>query len=431
MNNNKYFLSKYVKCVFITPNKYSHWFGYYNNSPLDITGEKLLAHRINFDARAITSKDIAEIGWFNIKNGIWHKIGETNSFNWQQGAMLQWYDQESCEKVIFNDSLDNHFISRIIDINSNNEKIVNWPIYGLTKDGKESISLQFERSFWCRAYHYESIKNENMDGPIIKEDGIFHIDMESGKIQQIINIEDIIQIDYDEIFSESKHWLEHILINPSGTRFAFYHRYSTKYGFSTRVFTANMDGKDLYLIPGWRVNNWSHMAWKNDNLFVIFGIKRLAIGKVYQNLSNNTGSFGKLIKKVYRNFLSPFVSSRAHNKIAESSYYQLYKDGSGLIGGYNTDELINDGHPSFTSDGNYMLTDTYGDNENYRHLLLFDIRKKKLYKLGKFYSPYNNCGYRSDLHPRFSMDYNHIIIDSAHSGKHQIMVFRLNWELLN
>ena len=32
-----------------------------------------------------------------------------------------------------------------------------------------------------------------------------------------------------------------------------------------------------------------------------------------------------------------------------------------------------DGHPSFTKNGRYMLTDTYEDEESYRHLYIYDL----------------------------------------------------------
>lgn len=87
-----------------------------------------------------------------------------------------------------------------------------------------------------------------------------------------------------------------------------------------------------------------------------------------------------------------------------------------------------DGHPSFTKDGRYMLTDSYADKEGYRNLLLFDCENKKHLVLGRFYSPFNCCGYRADLHPRFSRDEKSVIIDSAHVGQHQIHMFTLNWD---
>ena len=428
MQNDNYFLSEWVESVFSTPEIFSHWFGYYNNSPIDIKNRKLLAHRIDFDARAITADDVAEVGWFDLEDGSWHSLAKTSAFNWQQGSMLQWLRMDKSNEVIFNDVKNGRFIARVVSVDGVEKRQIPWPVYGVTPDGRVSISLQFQRSYWCRAYRYESIRNLKWDVRIAEEDGIFRVDLGEQSIKRIISIKDILQYDFDPIFETSKHWLEHIMLNPSGSRFAFYHRFSSGNGFRTRVFTANIDGSDIFIVPGWRDNQWSHMGWQDDENFVIFGIKRLSAGEIYQSITKNSGIIGNIIKCTYRIFISPFVNKRAHHKIAASSHYQLYRDKQGRIGGYSKGKLINDGHPSFTSDGFFMLTDTYEDDQNYRHLLLFDIKKEILYELGKFYSPFNSCGYRSDLHPRFSHDYSHIIIDSAHSGKHQIMVLKVDWD---
>lgn len=427
MIDKKYILSDGIKECFITPDDYSHWFGYYNYSPIDYSGKRMLAHRVNFDGRAIEEDDKADIGWFNLVSGEWNNIATTKSFNWQQGSMLQWLENGKENQVIFNDAIDGKFVSRIIEIDSLAERRIPWAVYGIIKDARTSISLQFERSYWCRAYHYESIKNSKWDVRISEEDGIFSLDLKSGNVKRIVQINDVLNIDYDKSFETSKHWLEHIMLNPSGTRFAFYHRYSVGNEFRTRIFTSSLDGSDLYIIPGWKDNEWSHMAWIDDMSFVVFTNKKLSAGKAYINISKNTGSFGKLIRLIYKTTISKILPKRVIHSIAVNSYYQIYKDKHGLTGGFSKGMLINDGHPSFTPDGLFMLTDTYQDDNNYRHLLLYDIANNIVHRLGKFYSPFNNCGYRSDLHPRFSPDYSKIIIDSAHSGKHQILVLELDW----
>jgi hypothetical protein len=430
MNKDRISLSKYVTIIFQTPETFSHWFGYYNYSPMNSSGDKMLAHRVSFDGKPIEKDDIAEVGWFDMKSGKWNLISQTNAFNWQQGAMLQWLNQGRNNEVIYNCANDTQFVSKVVNIEENTSRVILTPVYGVTKDAKSSVSIEFERSYWCRAYHYETIANKNWDVRVAKNDGIFHIDIETGNSYKIVSILDIINIDYEPYFENSKHWLEHIMINKSGTRFAFYHRFEEGNGFRTRIFTANIDGTNLFLVKEWRENKWSHLGWKNDDEFVVFGVKRLLVGNVYQSVMKNSNIFGKIVKQVYTSIFAPFVTKRMHHKLASNTCYQLYKDKVGRIGVYSKGELINDGHPSFTSDGRFMLTDTYEDAECYRHLLLYDINNDKVIKLGEFYSPFNSCNYRSDLHPRFSPDESHVIIDSAHSGKHQIAVLKVKWELL-
>lgn len=425
--DRKVLLSDIVEIVFSSPESYSHWFGYYNISPLDSSNTKLLAHRSSFDGRPVVSDDFVEIGWISLSDGSWSSLGVSRAINWQQGSMLQWLGDKRSGDVVFNDTLDDHFIARIVNVDGKKDVKISWPIYAITPDGRTSISLQFERSYWCRAYHYESVRNPKWNCQASEEDGIFNIDLESNSIQRIIALQDVIRLDYDPIFESSKHWLEHVMINPHGNRFAFYHRFDDGKGFRTRILTANLDGSDVFMVPGWRENDWSHFGWKNQNDFIVFGANRLIVGKIYTSLTTNYGTLGITLRSAYRNLVSPFIHQRTHHNIAENRKYQLYRDKQGMIGYYSKGMLINDGHPSFTSDGRFMLTDTYQDCDSYRHLLLYDTESKIVFHLGKFYSPFNNCCYRADLHPRFSPDQKFIVIDSAHTGKHQIVVLKIDW----
>ena len=417
-----------VALKFATPSNYMHWFGYYNYSPINSAGDKLLIHRWNEQVeRYFTPEDTIEVGWYDLKDSSWHFIATTDACNWQQGAMSQWLFFDGEERIIFNKGENGKYISCIYNTDGTLYKKLPAAIYGINKETLFSITINFERAHWCRCYHYESIADETLNKKVTEVDGIYRMDLISGEIKKIIDITQIVNIDYQEEFSEAKHWVEHIMLNPSGTRFSFYHRFDTGTGFQTRCFTANVDGSDIYMVPDWQKNSWSHLGWRNDNEFVLFGIKRKAAGNVYSAVTMNSGKLGQFARKVYRALVAPFVTPQMHNKIAASSNYQYYEDKVGLKGKFETGRLVHDGHPSFVKDGRFMLTDTYGDEENYRHLLLFDIEKNKLHELGKFYSPINATGYRCDLHPRFACEEKCVVIDSAHSGKHQNYVFEIDW----
>ena len=133
------------------------------------------------------------------------------------------------------------------------------------------------------------------------------------------------------------------------------------------------------------------------------------------------------MRKIYRKFFAKHVSVQAHHKLAASSCYDIYGTDGKKNGSYDTGKLVIDGHPSFTHGGRYMLTDTYADEENYRNLLIFDTKTEKLHTVARFESPINATAYRSDLHPRFGRAFDKIVVDTAHTGKHKIMVININW----
>lgn len=420
-------LSTYVKQAYITPENQSFWFGYYNYSPENANGDKLLAHHVEFDGRSITQEDRAQIGWIDLNSGAWNPIDLTSAFNWQQGAMLQWLGESDC--FIYNNTNNGEFISKEYNISTGEQYVHPWPVYGVLINPKISLTLQFKRSYWCRAYHYETIKDKAWDGPLCQNDGIFLLNLDSNEVKRIISIEDIIRIDPDDSFKTAKHWVEHIMINPSGTRFAFYHRFTHSAGFTTRVFTANIDGTDLRIISGWREYSWSHMGWIDNQKFAIYGIKKNSTVQAYRKLTEEHGMWGQILRKIYKKTLSKLITKQVRKRTQIPGSYQICDSIEGKITEEIPRGLFNlDGHPSFTKNGRYMLTDTYEDEESYRRLYIYDLLTKKQIELAKFYSPFNSCDYRSDLHPRFNYTENRVIVDSAHSGYHRIVGLDVDWD---
>lgn len=427
----KQWLSDFLTLRFQTEEPNSHWFGYYNYSPISKDGQKLLSHEVVFDGRDISPDDTADIGWFELESGAWHKVATTRAINWQQGAMLQWLGPDYSTRFIYNDVDGNHFCSRIYDVTTGEMRTIPFPIYGVSPDGKFSITLQFERCAWCRAYHYESIHNEEWNVAVPERDGIFRIDLETGSVSRIIGIAEVVAMlkpgEYD---GTESHWFEHIMLNPSGTRFAFYHRYGHGYEFNTIAYTANVDGSNLRRIPCESRTSFSHLGWRSDDEFVVYTSKHARLQKGYiAARKSNKKSVKSWLISILRPVVRMVLSQKARTRMMVNAYYVFTKDCDRVLSDTRGTSIFKygDGHPSFTKDGRYMLTDTYSDEKGFRNLLLYDVGRAKIYVLAKLYSPYNCCGYRSDLHPRFSHDERYVIVDSAHTGRHQLYVYNIDW----
>lgn len=435
-------LSEYITLKFETDRNHSEWFGYYNYDPLSSNHAMLLCHRVSVDAVAPEKGMNVDIGFYDIQSAKWNRIGTSDSWNWPQAAMAQWIpNQEKENKVIFNLSKDGHLISRIHNLETGEIQDLGWSIYGITPDGKKSIALDLERSYWCRAYHYQSVANELLNVPIPQGDGIFEIDLEQNTRKRIVDIRDIIKLDADEDFPKLKHWFEHVMISPSGTRFSFLHRFSpidNALQYQTRLCIANIDGTDIQVIPGWRDFSFSHFGWQSDSSFVIYSVRIPKLQKSFlKSIKNDNNpssvSIGNLKTRIVigiKNIIPRAIRSRLKGG-ASASFYQYYalKDDR-----YVPTEVFNqpvfniDGHPSFTKDGRYMITDTYADNNSYRHLIVFDTVTKKFLELGKFYEPLVGNPARCDLHPKLSRDNEFVAVDTTHTGKHQTLLFKLEWE---
>ena len=426
--NRKIILNHGSRIIFTTPDKRSYFFGYYNYSPISRDGTKMLAHKTFFEGRMPTREDRVEIGYFDLKTQKWYKITESGAFNWQQGSMLQWLGPDSNTKFIFNDVVDNRFVSRIADIENGTIKTIPHAIYGIDPQGEFSISLNFERCYWTRAYSYASVKDENWNKNIPSEDGILKIDLKTGIAQRIISIQEIVNLSNGN--DQIPHWIEHIMLNPNSDRFSFYHRYGSKSNFLTKVITADIDGKNIWQHPYNDGDRYSHLGWRDNYTYILYTISQSKTQTSYKKFEEKNSN-SKLIIALYRKYLKLVIPRNFAKSIMRTKkYYALTVDKNKIIEIVDPGILNQDGHPSFTRDGRFMLTDTYEDKNSYRHLLLYDSFSKKLKELGRFFSTYNSCGWRADLHPRFSYDEQFVIIDSNHNGYHQILILKLDWARL-
>jgi len=64
-----------------------HFFGYYDKSPIDRAGERLLTHRADFDFKRMPREsDEIAIGFWTLADGRYHELARTRAYNWQQGS---------------------------------------------------------------------------------------------------------------------------------------------------------------------------------------------------------------------------------------------------------------------------------------------------------------------------------------------------------
>lgn len=436
--------SSFIEPVFQTKSeKESEWFGYYNYDPLNHDQTRLLCNRSKYEGVAPEKGMVIELGFYNTKSGEWNHIGNSDSWNWQQGAMMQWLPGEGNEnKVIYNTSANNRLVSVIHDVETGKDAQINWPIYGITPDGKKSISLEMERSYWCNAYHYQSVARDEYNVPVLESDGIFEIDLEHNTRKRIVSIQSVLELDPDPDFGELKHWLEHIMISPDGTHFVFLHRFCPRdnmYQYQTRAIIAKIDGTDLQILPEWRDYSWSHFGWNGSKGFSLYSIVINKLQRAFiqatKDMKEEKKSFN--LKDTLRGLLVKAkgllpVKVRVMLKGGNSSTMYLYygnENGKYILQKKWQQELLNiDGHPSFTSDGKYMITDSYPDSNGYQRLMVLNTENEKILLLGSFFASMKGTPASCDLHPKLCRNNNYLTIDSAFDKKHHMLTYQLQWE---
>lgn len=415
-----YTLSEHVDLVFETPDSHSHFFGYYDKSPFDADGRRLLSHRVDFDGRPITADDSATVGYWVLDEEEFVPLGETRAFNWQQGSMLQWRPSSSDREVIYNDRRDGSFVSVVIDIETGEERVLPKPVYAVHPSGEFALAANFERFHFCRdGYNYPGVENPKWDQPMHEDDGIYRVDLNTGAVTQIVSTESLCSVDPKPVFEKTDNWLEHMVWNPSGTRFAFFHRWNNDDGrFETRLYTSDPDGENRYRFPD--TGGYSHMAWRDDDRFTIWGTKPSTHQASIRFIRDNP-LLNSIIAPVFRFFRDRIVGSEMNEVLPDSGFLD-YTDGESDFDQFRPGQLTWDGHPTWGPDQRWLLLDSYAEQDGRRRLYFMDDDTGTLHELAAFDSTYNDSVYRCDLHPRWDRSYDRIAVDSAHGERRQQVV---------
>ncbi len=375
-------------------------------------------------------------------------LAETTAWNFHQGSRVQWLPNSE-NKIIYNNRDSDKFISIILDVKIGEKKILPAPIYAVSPDGKFALGLNFARLKKYGGYGYASTidnqqltidKNDNsmsqsnvkcqmlnvsLDDPFPKDDGIFRIDLETGEVKLAISIHDVAHLNNSPRKNEN-HYLTHINFNQSGTRICFIDKFLLPDGGSMQRFiTANTDGGDMYVLPG----HVSHFGWRNDAEILAYG-KWSPRAAALRRIGVLNNPMLKPLLRVVR-----LLRGSLKQKIAGQSYF-LLKDKSQEVRRIAVGVMTEDGHPQFSPDGKWVVTDTYPDKDHYRALVLYNWATGKKIEVGKFYAlptgleknalpdgrveSWDISEMRADLHPRWNRDGTKICIDSIHEGGRQV-----------
>jgi hypothetical protein len=361
-----------------------HFKGYYDKCPWNASGRYLLAHRIHFGDRMPGPENHADIVRIDVDNGCKTEvIARTRAWNWQQGAMLQWWNGDPENQVIYNDRRDNRFVCVALDLRTGQERVLPKAVGAVSRDGKRGLCLNFARLAAQRpGYGYEGIPDEFADERHSDKDGIYLMDMETGEYRLIVTLGQIVRTEPDKTMDGAMHWFNHLLFSPDDRRFIFLHRWR-KPGKSwyTRLYTANTDGSSVYLLNSHTMT--SHFDWR-DNKHVLAWANRDGIG----------------------------------------ARYFLFTDGTDKVEVVGEEKLtpLGDGHCSYSPDRRWILTDTYPDRNGFRKLLLYNPSEDRRVDIGEFFSQPYPGPERCDLHPSWSRDGKKICVDSSHSGARQVYI---------
>lgn len=420
-----------TKRIFTTPDDgYHYFFGYYDKSPLSADGGKVLVHQVDFMDRDPTAKDFAMVGYFDLNENPdkFIPIAKTYAFNWQQGAMLQWLGKDFSKRVVFNNRINGKFISQVVDIETKEVSVFDFPIYSVSPSGDYALCLDYERLYWCRpGYAYAGIANERKKANSLGSGGIYKLDFNTKNLKLIVDIEEVLKMKSNAMSVDAMHYLEHIQFGPNNKQFSFLHRWVFKNHIYTRLLTSNINGSGLnILLDSGRL---THYCWRKQQSILAWCGNVNALNSMRFRNSYWLKLFD-ILSPIYKRFLKSFGSlpkAKLANKFSGDGYHLIDLSDKKLK--LITSKLLcEDGHPTFSPiNENLFVTDTYPDTQGRSKLILFDLNSNTGWILDVLnsVSRYNNTSLRCDLHPKWSYCGGYLSIDTVNDGRRSLYIYFL------
>lgn len=357
-----------------------YFFGFHDKCPWSADGERLLAHHFTIPLRMPKPDDAVEVGYFSGSDFLaFRPVATTRAWNWQMGAQLQWLGRT--RHIVFNDFENGHHVGRVVDLVGRPVSAVARPIAAVSRDGTKAVCHEFARLRRCASGYGYATGSDPDEGVAVPKDrarGLSVADLPSGTVRHLFSVADIAALDPHPTMGGAYHYFTHPLFAPSGRRLVFYHRWLVQGNKTwTRMLSCDLDGNDLFIFPSGSVV--SHIAWRDDDHVLAYGT------------------------------VAP---------LGEAYHYVLFRDRSHDYQLVGTDSFTSDGHPQFSPDGRWIVTDTYPDRFRVQYLILYDTLAGRRHNLAKLRSPFRfDHDLRCDLHPRWNRSGTMICFDSSHRGE--------------
>lgn len=368
------FLSDYYPSPeIITPDDDMHYFfGYYDMRAF--SNGRHLALRVPFMDRLPTENDWAEIGYLEKKQ--FTPFAKTTAWNFQQAAMQQWHPYKD-NTVFYNSFVDGKCITVTHNIETGEKLYTERATACVSPNGKWGLAINYGRIFSFRpGYGYAGYVDEyaNINHP--EKDGVFLVDMETGKAKLLVN--------YKEIGAKSgfdktqKILINHITFNTSSNTYCMLVR---NFGaWTTSLMVGDLNGNIRTVLENTYV---SHYVWRDEKHLIAHCTTEGEEKNMYC-INMDNGTYEKWDMQYFHESGNPDIHC---NTIAGCDY------------------VIGDGYPK----------------GGYRYLMAYSIKtgaSRELFRC-KTVIP-TNGDIRCDLHARFIDNGKFISFDTTMDNRRQI-----------
>lgn len=354
------------------------FFGYYDKIPVNSKGDVLM-HLTDYNTKNVPSPSHPIKIAIVFNNGKQEVIGETCSYNWQQGARAMWLNND----LVMYNAYENGRYKAVVYSVAEKKVIKSFERPVQEANGQVYyLSINYRRIMAVRPdYGYRNMapltKEELND---IYEAGIIKVDYASGEETELIPMEDIFRVSPKAVFTSCVHVVNHLMLSPKATGLIFVHRFYEGKRRHDRLMY--YDFKELRCVLD--DDMVSHYCWLDEER--IFGYVRV----------NGTDGFYTINVKTGETKPCDALNS-LHN---------------------------GDGHPTYY-DGK-VIVDTYPDKSRIQHLMMLDLKTQEIKQIVEVYQSVKYMNEtRCDMHPRFAKDGKCVYFDSVYNGKRELCKFDL------
>ena len=442
----------------ITNGPTHHLFGFHDLVQTNAKGDFALCLEVDDISHPPLPGDTCLSGIVPADGGEFAPIHKTHTWNYPQGARQQWIGDS--DLFTCNDRDDNGKVFAWI-ADARARKTVErlpFPVHCLNASTRMAFWMDYDRTYACGGYGYSGSSHRGKWVDIPDDDGIYAGNLDDGKSEVLVTMAEVAKCGEPRpVRTGYPHIVTHFLLNPTGERIAFLHRYLVPDGGGiTRLMTVGTDGRGLRCLAKGFL---SHFTWISSDQLIIWGddqrslcafrespylripgVLQLAqLAKVGMRIARNVlrrkngGDFGGNVQS--KAFL--VIDDRDNGEIRRTAVGVLTEDGHPMARPGNLKMLVNDTYPDASGNRILMLYDVDGQERQnigtFRRLFAepnmaaFDwkaallgrdprVNRKTDIKAMMFYASGLHC----DLHPRWSFDGKMAYFDSIHEGTRQI-----------
>lgn len=257
----------------------------------------------------------------------------------------------------------------------------------MSPDGTWAVTTDFGRINDMRpGYGYAGVPDPWADDAAPEASGIRRVDLRTGESSLVVTYEEAAAVPWPNgDMSGAKHYFNHLLVSPDGSRFEFLHRWYAPGDEKrkTRMFTCTPDGGDLRVVSD--SGHASHFIWRDPEHVLV--------------ACSDTGPVEMCLIDVHTRDIQVLDSTGLPSSDGHFSY----------LPAHGNEWIVTDG-------GGGAMT-----GKRMRQVVLYHLPTKKVVPVAAFHLPERYAEEnRVDLHPRTSRDGTKIVVDAAHEEGRQL-----------